>query len=141
MNRTAEITISLPLDQAMELFTPDGERRWAAGWDPRYPHPGRRKGPGTVFTTSHGDRQTIWVIVDHLPERIRYSRIADGLTAGTIAIEVLDSSKAATHVRVTYDLTALGPAGERWLEAFDAGYQAEIAVWESEIAAALEQPQ
>jgi hypothetical protein len=31
---------------------------------------------------------------------------------------------------VTYDLTALGPAGECWLEAFDAGYQNEIAAWE-----------
>jgi hypothetical protein len=80
-------------------------------------------------------------MVDHLPKRIRYSRVADGLTAGTVAIEVLDSGKAATQVRITYDLTALGPAGERWLEAFDAGYQTEIAARESEIAAALEQPQ
>jgi hypothetical protein len=42
---------------------------------------------------------------------------------------------------LTYDLTALGPAGERWLEVFDAGYQTEISAWESEIAAALQQPQ
>jgi hypothetical protein len=29
-------------------------------------------------------------------------------------------------VRVTYDLTALAPAGETWLEAFDADYEAGI---------------
>jgi hypothetical protein len=141
MHRSAEITVSLPLERAMALFTPDGERRWAGGWDPRYPQPHRREGPGAVFTTNHGAHQTIWVMVDHLPNSIRYSRVADGLTAGTVAIEVLDSGKAATHVRVTYDLTALGPAGERWLEAFDAGYRDEIAAWESENAAALDQPQ
>jgi hypothetical protein len=59
----------------------------------------------------HDGRQTIWVMVDHLSKRIRYSRIADGLTAGTIAIEVPDSDKAATQARVTYDLPALGT---RW---------------------------
>jgi hypothetical protein len=80
-------------------------------------------------------------MIHHLPKSVRYSRVADGLTTGTIAIEVLDSGIASTQVGVTYDLTALGPAGERCFEAFDAGYQNEIAAWESEIAAALEQPQ
>jgi hypothetical protein len=137
MHRTAEITVSLPPEQAMALFTPEGERRWAEGWDPHYPHAGRREGPGTVFTTSHGSHLTTWVMVDHGPERIRYTRVVHGMTAGMIAVEVLGSQKEATHVRVTYDLTALSAAGESWLEAFDAGYEAEIAAWSTEIAAAL----
>jgi hypothetical protein len=56
--------------------------------------PRRREGPGAVFTTSHGGHQTTWVMIDHLPKSVRYSRVADGLTAGTIAIEVLDSGKS-----------------------------------------------
>jgi hypothetical protein len=40
-------------------------------------------------------------------------------------------------VRVTYDLTALTPAGETWLDAFAADYDAAIGEWATEIAAAL----
>ncbi len=31
VSRSAEITISLPREQAMALFTPEGERRWPEG--------------------------------------------------------------------------------------------------------------
>ena len=137
LRRTAEITVGLQRDQAMALFTPDGERRWAEGWDPHYPQPGRREGPGAVFTTGHHGHQTTWICVDHRPERIRYARVAHGMTAGTIAVDVLSSSERATLVGVTYDLTALTPDGERWLEAFNAEYETEIAAWSAEIAAAL----
>jgi hypothetical protein len=43
--RTTQITVGLPPEQAMALFTPEGERRWAEGWDPHYLEPDRRDGP------------------------------------------------------------------------------------------------
>jgi hypothetical protein len=138
MHRTAEITVTLPREQAMALFTPEGERRWADGWDPHYPQPDRRDRPGAVFTTSHGGHLTTWVLVDHLPKQIRYARVVQDMTAGTIAVEVLGSHNGATRVRVSYDLTALSAAGESWLEAFDAGYETEIAAWSNDIAAAID---
>jgi CubicO group peptidase (beta-lactamase class C family) len=66
MRRSTEITVAVPPDQAMSLFTPEGER-WAEGWDPQYPVPDRRDGAGAVFTTGHGGHQTTWVMVDHEP--------------------------------------------------------------------------
>lgn len=137
LHRTAEITVELPCKQAIALFTPEGERRWADGWDPRYPQPGRREGPGTVFTTGHGGRQATWIMVDHRPDSIRYARVVHGITAGTVAVDVLGSSEHATRVAITYDLTALSTAGESWLESFHADYDTEIAAWSNEIAAAL----
>jgi hypothetical protein len=137
MHRTAEITVELPRDEAMALFSPEGERRWADGWDPHYPQPSRLEGPDAVFTTGHGGHQTTWIMVDQRPESIRYARVVHGMTAGTIAVDVLSSSEQATLVGVTYDLTALTPEGESWLRAFDAEYDSEIAAWSTEIAAAL----
>jgi hypothetical protein len=141
VRRATEITVGLPLEQAMALFTPEGERRWADGWDPRYPEPGRREGSGAVFTTGHGGHQTTWIMVDHGPEGVRYARVTDHMTAGTVAVDVLASGESSTRVRVTYDLTALAPAGETWLEAFGADYEAAIGDWATEIAAALERPE
>jgi hypothetical protein len=142
MSRTArcatEVTVALPLDEAMALFTAEGERRWADGWDPQYPQPERREGPGAVFTTGHGGHQTTWIMIDHRPEVVRYARVTEGMTAGTVAVEVVGSAQRSTQVRVTYDLTALSAAGERWLEMFEANYDAAIGGWGTEIAAAID---
>jgi hypothetical protein len=140
IQRAAEITVGLPREQALALFTPEGERRWAAGWDPQYPDPRRREGPGAVFTTSHGSHETTWVMVDQRPDSIRYARVVQRMTAGTIAVDVLYAKEGATRVRVTYDLTALTAAGETWLEAFAEHFETEIAAWSHEIDAALQRP-
>ena len=136
---TAEITVGLPLEQAMALFTPEGERRWAEGWDPHYPEPGRREGPATVFTTEHHGHQTTWIMVDQQPNSVRYARVTHDMTAGIIAVEALGSGDDTTQVRVTYDLTALTTAGESWLQSFESNYDTAIASWSTEIAAALQQ--
>ena len=138
--RTTEITVGLPREPAVGLFTAEGERRWADGWEPRYPEPTRRDGPGAVFTTAHGHHQTTWIMVDHRSDGVRYARVTDGLTAGTVAVDVLSSDDHTTRVRVTYDLTALGTAGEEWLAAFEAHYEAEIASWATDIASAVSSP-
>lgn len=135
-----EITVELPPEQAMELFTPEGERRWADGWDPQYPEADRREGRGSVFTTEHGDHRTTWIMVDRDPGRIRYARVTEGMTAGTVAVDVVGSDDHSTRVRVTYDLTALTAAGESWLDSFDAHYNAAIGDWSTQITAALRRP-
>jgi hypothetical protein len=79
-------------------------------------------------------------MVDQRPDGIRYARVVHGMTAGTIAVDVLYAKEGATRVRVTYDLTALTAAGETWLEAFAEHFETEIAAWSSEIDAALQRP-
>jgi hypothetical protein len=137
VHRSAEITVGLPREPAMALFTPEGERRWADGWDPQYPEAARREGPGAVFTTDHGGHQTTWIMVDQRPDGVRYARVTSGVSAGTVAVDVLGSADDTTQVRVTYDLTALFSAGEAWLDTFAAHYDHAIAAWGTEIAAAL----
>ena len=138
--RATEITVELPPEQAMGLFTPEGECRWADDWDPQYPEANRREGPGAVFTTGHGGHQTTWIMVDHGPGSVRYARVTQGMTAGTVAVDIVGSGADSTRVRVTYDLTALTSAGESWLEAFDADYDTAIRGWSTEIAAGLQRP-
>jgi hypothetical protein len=77
-------------------------------------------------------------MVDHRPEGVRYARVTEGMTAGTVAVDVVGSSERSTQVSVTYDLTSLSPAGDTWLESLDADYEAAIGGWATEIAAALQ---
>jgi hypothetical protein len=136
---SSDITVALPLTDAMTLFTPEGERSWVGrdGWDPQYPAPSRTAGAGAVFTTQHQGRLTIWVIVDQEPDRIRYARVTPHGLAGTVEVRVQSGSRAGTAVRVTYDLTALADAAIDELAGFAAGYHAWIDTWASDIAESL----
>jgi hypothetical protein len=111
---------------AIHLFTPEGERLWAPGWNPEY-------ASGTVFTTDHGDEDTIWLVVDETPTTRRYARVTPGVKAGTVEVRC-EPDGAHTTAHVTYELTALGPRAG--LDHFADHYPAMLAEWERLIAAA-----
>ena len=117
------VRVPLPPDQAIELFTPEGERRWVAGWDPSYPG-----GDEAVFLTG----ATTWVTVERGDRVRRYARVTPGVQAGTVSVACAPDG-AGTVATVGYELTALGPDAD--LATFAAGYDDFLAGWEREIAA------
>ena len=133
--RSAELTLRLPQPEALSLFTPEGERRWAGGhgWDPTYPDVSRTNGPGTVFITTHAGRMTWWVIVDSDADRMRYARVTPAGLAGTVEVSVVATAPESTTVRVTYDMTATLETAAGELQAFQARYDQEIASWATAI--------
>jgi hypothetical protein len=132
----AQITVDRPRKDALALFTPEGERAWAPGWNPVFAAAHRTEGAGAVFTTTHGEDTTTWVMVDQDERCVRYARFTPGATAGTVTVTVRNAQPTQTHLRVDYDLTALTPEGARWLETFAQGFNDYIAHWETAIAAA-----
>lgn len=124
--------LEVPPERAFYYFTPLGEKEWAGGWDPVFPAEDE-----TVFETSHGHRTT-WVVVDREPgRRIRYARVAHGVTAGTVDVTLAERRDGASEVTVTYDLTALSDAGKAHLERFAAGYESFLRSWQEAIASAM----
>ena len=119
------VRVPLPPDEAIELFTPEGERRWVAGWDPSYPG-----GDEAVFLTG----ATTWVTVERGDHVRRYARVTPGVQAGTVSVRC-EPDGDHTIATVGYELTALSAAAE--LEAFAAGYDDFLAGWEPEIAASV----
>jgi hypothetical protein len=119
-------TLHVPLapDEAIELFTPEGERSWVPGWDPGY-------ASESVFTTEHGGAHTIWVVTDATDRLRRYARVTPGVRAGTVEVRC-EPDGDHTRAHVTYDLAPLGP--EAGLDEFAAHYPAMLAEWERLIA-------
>jgi hypothetical protein len=129
---TVTITVSLPADEAMPLFTARGERRWVEGWDPEFPagEP-TEEDEGTVWITTAGDRTTCWVVAAKDAERVRYARTTPGFAAGTVEVRRRGGSDAReTELDITYDLTALTGEGEAELDDFAATFHQEIGSWE-----------
>lgn len=132
---TGSVRVPLPLEQALPLFTPRGERRWVAGWEPRFPaDDADDTAPGTVFMTD----EAIWMVAERTERSMRYARALPGVWAGTVEVRC-ERAGFETRAQVTYDLTALDTAERPRLREFAAGYAAFLGEWEREIAAALRQ--
>ncbi|MDT7544983.1 MAG: hypothetical protein QOE99_1093 [Actinomycetota bacterium] len=125
---TGTFTLPADVEVVMPLFTAEGERSWAPGWDPVWADEEHRHEVGEVWTTQ-GPPVTHWVTVDASPTSVRYARVAPGDSAGLVAVACAASSDGTT-VTVSYDLTALSPEGAARLEQFQAGYDEMLAHWQ-----------
>lgn len=137
-----QFTLPLPVPAAVPLFTPEGERRWAgSSWDPMYAIPeavGDGSAPGTVFTTQSEGVRATWIVLARRGDGMSYARVAPGRIAGTIDVHCSNATSAQeTRVTVRYDLTSLGPEGVRFVQEFEAGYDAFLDEWRREILADL----
>jgi hypothetical protein len=99
---SAELNANWARGATLALFTAEGERAWAPGWDPAFPVPERTEGAGAVFLTAHVEQTMTWVIVDQDEHDVRYARFSPGVTAGTVAVTVIASESTSTRVRVSY---------------------------------------
>jgi hypothetical protein len=130
---TGEFTLAATPERALHYFTPLGEKEWAPGWDPRFPGEDE-----TVFETGHGHHDTTWVMVDHQSgQRIRYARVAHGVSAGTVDVRLAENADGASQVTVTYQLTALTDDGRAHLDQFAQGYDAYLRSWQEAITSVL----
>lgn len=133
------VAVAAPPGEALDLFTPEGERRWAPGWDPTWVHGGGDAlASGAVFRTLLHGEDTVWLVVDvdRAARRVRYVRDTPGSRIGTVEVRCAPAQGGGTSAQVTYDLTALSPAGEAHLAAFARDFPAMLASWEREIAGA-----
>ena len=137
----ATVRVALPLEHAMHLFTPVGERALGRGLGPRVPRRrARRRGVGGHGFVTGGDghgETTFWAVAERRFDLVRYARVTPGRWAGTVEVQGTREDATSTLARVTYDLTALSAEGRAALDEFAAGYEDYIASWEREIAAAI----
>jgi len=132
------VEVASALEEAFSLFTPSGERAWARGWRPMFPSPsGDETEPGTAFLTSHGGRDSIWIVVRCEPGRcIEYATVTPGWRCGLLTV-ACKASGGATTATVSYDLTALSDTADADLDTFAADYPSFLDHWQSAIAEAL----
>ena len=137
--RTHHFELPLAPREAFDYFTPEGERAWAKGWEPRYLHPADgRATAGMVFTTGHGGEETLWTMTRHEPEAgvVEYLRVTPGSRMGSVRVQC-SQALGGTRVTVTYALTALTPRGNETLRALDGpAYEAFIESWKASIRSA-----
>jgi hypothetical protein len=126
------------LDAVLPLFTAEGERCWAPGWEPVWADASHQHEAGEVWTTA-GPPATTWITVDTGANHVRYTRVALGDSAGLVTVNCAENS-GRTTVTVDYDLSALSDAGAERLEQFAARYDDMLAHWQHHTSRALGYP-
>ena len=140
ITHTHTITLNDDPGKVFSLFTPEGEKKWAPGWDYKllYPQSGKIEKNFMFLTTDHdhADEQALWIICNHKPlsYSIDYLRIESGKKVGKIEIVCDEKGEGKTFAHITYTYTSLSEEGNKFLESFTKEYFTQyISYWEKAI--------
>lgn len=124
------------------MFTAEGERAWAPGWNPEMLSGDVERG-SAFRTLGHRDgRETVWIVVDYRPDqhRVAYARIAQGSNIGLVDVSCRHAAPDGAQVSVRYTLTGLNQDGDDFVREFlsDAHYTRFIEEWRVALSAVLD---
>ncbi|HMQ53097.1 MAG TPA: hypothetical protein PKE64_27205 [Anaerolineae bacterium] len=127
-------------ERIFPLFTPEEEKKWAAGWDFELIYGSSDQvEENLIFTTAahdHGQSGALWIISRYEPPTyfIEYQRLEPGLKAGRIRIKCQAGEGGKTLATIEYVYTALSEKGNEFIEHFSADeYVSFIGHWEEAI--------
>ena len=134
--RRGAFQIEHPASDIFPLFTPVGETLWIREWKPEYIYPvSGEAGEGTIWKTTHGKHETIWVTVTYDEENrlVSYVNITPGVNTVRVDVHCEDEG-SGTRVQVKYTYTALSPYGEQGLgQITDAAFSQRMDSWQRAI--------
>jgi hypothetical protein len=136
VTRTYTQRLVAPPQRVFPLLCPVREADWIEGWDPVvvFSESGVAE-PDCVFVTRDGPSEAVWYVTRHAPEQhsVEMLKITPGVTACRLNIEVR-AAGAGSEADVRYAHTSIGPAGDRFVEAFtEAYYEQFMREWEARI--------
>ena len=142
VSRTGTFDLPCSADTAFPLFSPEGERKWVAGWAPRPLFPDKIEFTrDTVFVQGSGDDEAVWTIVDAdwQMHRAEYIRLAPSSHSGHIVVKIEPLDAAHSKVTVVYTVTAFGEHSGSLLASFsEEAYAAKMRDWQQKISSYLE---
>jgi hypothetical protein len=135
--------LNAPLAKVFPLFTAQGERAWAPGWEPRILSGAEERGSAFI-TTAHNGSTVTWIVIDYRPAqgRASYARLVQDSNIGIVDVACTEVAGGGTDISVRYTLTPVSEAGESFVAEFlaDQHYTTMIEEWRVATAAALKLP-
>ena len=133
VDRKGVVPMDLPFEEAFALFNAVGERRWVAGWDPRFVHPALpRAGEGVVFqTTGTGTATATWVQTAHEPSAgsASFVYVVPNHRAAMVDVGVTHDGEGRSRATVRYRMTSLSSDADDFVCAFGEAFEDNMAQW------------
>lgn len=123
VSHTAAFEIPQPVQAVFPLFTPEGEKLWAAGWNYENLMGTTTLHEDDLFLTrghDHAAKEAIWIVKQFAPERhrVQYYKVEPGEKVGIIRVVCEALSPVSTRVQVTYRYLGLSETGNHFVERF-----------------------
>ena len=137
VSHSEEFLLERDISYVFPLFSPEGEKLWAPGWNYTNLLGSIALEPDYVFLTDthdHKSTQAIWIVSGYNPDKhyVSYYKVEPGQKIGKIVVECFEQSRTSTLVRVTYKYIGLSDSGNRFVANFTKAFYKEfIGEWRS----------
>jgi hypothetical protein len=139
VEHTTTFNLSQPIERVFPLFTPEGEKLWAPGWDYVNIMGTTELSEDYVFLTGrhdHASTHAIWLVKRHSPDEglIAYYRVEPDDKVGVVTVRCSTASPNSTEVEVTYKYIPVSEKGLKFVEDFSLeSYTRFIAEWQLQL--------
>ncbi len=136
VKHTASFEIDQPAKELFPLFSAEGEKLWAPGWEYENIMGGTDLHEDYVFVTrshDHASSEAIWMVKRYEPEHylVQFYKVEPGEKIGVIEVRCIELNESQTKVQVTYEYIGLSETGNGFVSSFSASdYSAFMAEWE-----------
>ena len=141
--REGSFELDTSADRALQFFTPEGERAWVKGWDPKPMYPpqaGVMFKANSVFRVDQDGERSLWTIVEaDLQEHIaEYIYVVEGERLSRVRVQIQPLSGEHCRVRVHYVHTATSEKGLRFVASVtEESYAQKMQDWHRLVSAAI----
>lgn len=130
-------------DRALPFFTPEGERAWVKGWDPKPVYPRQATvvfQVNSVFRVDQDEERSLWTIVEadsreHVAE---YIYVVEGERLSRVRVQIEPLSERHCRVHVRYVHTATSEKGLYFVASVtEESYAQKMRDWQRMVSAAI----
>jgi hypothetical protein len=139
VKRTAGFQLPQPVERLFPLFTPEGEKLWAPGWDYENIMGSSELSEDYVFLTDshdHASTHAIWLVKRYHPQEglIEYYRVEPEDKVGVVTVKCQPADGDGTSVIVTYKYIPLSAKGQAFTSAYSQqSHEQFIAGWQAHL--------
>jgi len=137
VSHSEEFLLKRDIASVFPLFSPEGEKLWAPGWDYTRLLGSKDLQRDDVFLTDshdHKSTQAIWIVADYDPVKhyVSYYKVEPGEKVGKVVVECFEQTDKSTLVKVTYKYIGLSDSGNQFVSSFTKeAYREFIGEWRS----------
>lgn len=128
------LNLAAPPEIVFPLLCPVRESDWTPDWDPvKVISKSGVAEQDCMFITPAQPQDAVWIVTQHDPEafRVEMYKITTGHTVAKLVIALSHAGGNTTRADVSYEYTALGSLGEKFLVGFTSSwYENFMKEWE-----------
>jgi len=128
-----KITLTGPVDEVFQLFSPLGEKLWVPDWKPELLHPpGVSWEAGLIFRTREETGDAIWAVthLDRTAHTVQYYRLEPDRYVARIEVSCMAEAEQTTAASTVYEFIGLSESGNAEIAAMtQESYDQKMARW------------